>query len=459
MSEKITYSILGLGAGLLIGLQASKLLNKKVNDEIDIDRLKEKKKQQKIENQESNQKHLNNFSSQEYKNMMKEQLVRNIQFFGEEGQQKIQDSYIIIFGVGGVGSHVAASLARSGVAHLKIVDFDQVSLSSLNRHAFATHADVGLSKCECVKDYIKRIVPHTRVDIVEDYVTKENVDSFFKDLSEDGKTIIKPAYVVDCIDNIDAKVSLLAYCKLNGIKVISSMGAGMKADPTRIQIRDISETNYDDLSRAVRTKLKKYKVNDGIKVVLSVERSERELLPLKEHQESNPDEYKVFSNYRLRIVPVLGTMPALVAYSLSSYVLCDLAGQLYKPFLIDEVKQANYAKLFNNLQQEARKIGISYEDLEFDMEDIYIVAREIYDWKEVVTDKKACGGLVVRWNPEQPFKPENFVLLNFQDAKKHSTFTKFSEVQDAYPKEILEKVVKKQQIYRNFISKKPILYK
>lgn len=81
--------------------------------------------------------------------------------------------------------------------------------------------------------------------------------------------------------------------------------------------------------------------------MLSVERSERELLPLKDHQEANPDEYKVFSNYRLRIVPVLGTMPALVAYALSSYVLCDIAEQLYKPFTVDEVKQANYAKIYN----------------------------------------------------------------------------------------------------------------
>ena len=107
-------------------------------------------------------------------------------------------------------------------------------MSSLNRHAFATQADVGRSKVECVKDYIQRIVPSTRVDVVEDYVTKDNVESFFKDLADDGKTIIEPSYVIDCIDNIDAKVALLAYCKLNNKRVISSMGAGMKADPTRI---------------------------------------------------------------------------------------------------------------------------------------------------------------------------------------------------------------------------------
>ncbi|EGR30207.1 hypothetical protein IMG5_137960 [Ichthyophthirius multifiliis] len=151
-----------------------------------------------------------------------------------------------------------------------------------------------------------------------------------------GHSKVQQDYVVDCIDNIDAKVALLAYCKNNNKKVISSMGAGMKSDPTRVQIRDISETTYDDLSRAVRIKLKKLGITNGIKVVLSVEKSSKELLPLQRHQEDKPDEFKVFSNYRLRIVPVLGTMPAIFGLALSSYILCDLAGQLYQPYLIDD---------------------------------------------------------------------------------------------------------------------------
>lgn len=93
------------------------------------------------------------------------------------------------------------------------------------------------------------------------------------------------------------------------------------------------------------------------------------------------------------------------------------------------------------------------------MEDVYIIAREIYDWKEVVTDKKVCGGLVVRWNPELPFNASNFVLLNFQDAKKHSSFTTFADVQAAYPKEILEKVEEKQKVYKEFIKNKPVMYR
>ena len=93
-----------------------------------------------------------------------------------------------------------------------------------------------------------------------------------------------------------------------------------------------------------------------------MERAERELLPLNKEQEKNPTDYKVFSNYRLRIVPVLGTMPAIFAYAISSYVLCDLANKLYKHFETDDVKQGNYAKVYNILTQDARKCGISIDE-------------------------------------------------------------------------------------------------
>jgi len=115
----------------------------------------------------------------------------------------------------------------------------------------------------------------------------------------------------------------------------------MKADPTRIQIRDISASECkftkkclneldDDLSRALRTKLKKKGVTSGFPVVFSTERTTRELLPLKEFQKEHPDNYRILPNYRVRIVPVFSCMPALMGQSIASYVLCDLADQLFK---------------------------------------------------------------------------------------------------------------------------------
>lgn len=158
---------------------------------------------------------------------MNEQLVRNYQFFGDSSQKKIEDSSIIIFGIGGVGSHVLSACARSGIRNITIVDFDQVTLSSLNRHAFATRKHVGKSKVKVFQEYLSELVPHLKLVIHECYVTPDNVDQFFKDQS-------KPDYVIDCIDNIDAKTALIAYCCKNQIKIVSSCGAGMKADPTRL---------------------------------------------------------------------------------------------------------------------------------------------------------------------------------------------------------------------------------
>eukprot|EP01017_Pseudomicrothorax_dubius_P042786 TRINITY_DN7030_c0_g1_i1.p1 TRINITY_DN7030_c0_g1~~TRINITY_DN7030_c0_g1_i1.p1 ORF type:complete len:175 (+),score=45.97 TRINITY_DN7030_c0_g1_i1:248-772(+) len=165
---------------------------------------------------------------------MDEQLVGNTQFFGEESQGRVCAAFVIVVGVGGVGSHVAASLARSGVGHLRVIDFDRVTLSSLNRHAFALREDVGTSKVECIAKYVKKVVPHIELDTIESFLDKDNVNRLIDPRAD---------YVIDCIDNIDAKVALLAYCYKNNIKVVSSCGAGMKADPTWLQIRDISDTH------------------------------------------------------------------------------------------------------------------------------------------------------------------------------------------------------------------------
>lgn len=167
----------------------------------------------------------------------------------------------MVFGVGGVGSHVVACLARSGIGRITIVDFDRITLSSLNRHAFATRSHVGKSKVTVFIDYLKSIVPHLRLRVWDSFVTPTNLETFFK---EDRIYIIYknlgvPDMVIDCIDNLEAKAALVSYCTKNNIPVVCSCGAGMKADPTRIQIRDLKESTYDDLARALRLKLKNMK--------------------------------------------------------------------------------------------------------------------------------------------------------------------------------------------------------
>lgn len=100
----------------------------------------------------------------------------------------------------------------------------------------------------------------------------------------------------------------------------------MKSDPTRLQIRDVSDCKYDKLIMRLKRELTKKEIKTGFKVAFSYQQSEKELLPLTTIQEKDPNSYKVFDNYRIRIVPVLGTMPAILGMAISSYVLCDLAG-------------------------------------------------------------------------------------------------------------------------------------
>lgn len=123
---------------------------------------------------------------------------------------------------------------RSGVGKIRVIDFDNVTVSSINRHAFALRKDVGKTKVGCLKEYLLQINPQLDLDLRQVFINKENVAELLSG---------KPDMVIDCIDDIATKCDLLAYCSNNKLAVISSGGAGMKADPTKLQLRDISETN------------------------------------------------------------------------------------------------------------------------------------------------------------------------------------------------------------------------
>ncbi|KAK0949325.1 hypothetical protein LTS01_025836, partial [Friedmanniomyces endolithicus] len=185
---------------------------------------------------------------------------------------------------GGVGSHATAALARSGCSRLRLIDFDQVTLSSLNRHAVATLADVGTPKVHCLQKRLEQIVPWTHFDSINALFSEKVAAAQLAPWEGDGQ---KPDYVIDAIDNIDSKVALLRYCHENGIRVVSSMGAGCKSDPTRVFIGDISASTEDPLSRATRRKLRLLGIKDGIPVVFSSEKSgpgKAQLLPLPEKE-------------------------------------------------------------------------------------------------------------------------------------------------------------------------------
>ncbi|KAK8104029.1 uncharacterized protein PG998_011062 [Apiospora kogelbergensis] len=257
-----------------------------------------------------------------------EQLARNRVFLTPEGLDKLRNSFVIVIGCGGVGSHATATLSRSGVSKIRLVDFDQVTLSSLNRHAVATLADVGIPKVQCLYRRLIAITPWTKFDLRQEKFWDQAADRLLEPWEENGQ---KPDYVIDAIDNIDTKVALLKYCHDHQIPVISAMGAGCKSDPTRITVGDIGTSTDDRLSRATRRRLKLLGVTSGIPTVFSTEKTgdgKAELLPLPENelQKGAVGDLGVMPDFRVRILPVLGTMPAVFGYTVANHVILSITG-------------------------------------------------------------------------------------------------------------------------------------
>ncbi|GKV20291.1 hypothetical protein SLEP1_g30440 [Rubroshorea leprosula] len=303
--------------------------------------------------------------------IVSEQLTRNIQFYGLESQRKVTASYVVVIGLGGVGSHAASMLLRSGVGRLLLVDFDQVSLSSLNRHAVATRADVGLPKALCLKKHFSSIFPECQIDakvLLYDASSEEEILSG------------NPDFVLDCIDNIDTKVALLAACVHRGLKVLSATGAGARADPTRIRVADLRESTNDPLSRSVRHRLRKdYGIEGGIPVVFSLEKPKAKLLPFKgPNGEENPSDYQIVPGFRVRIIPVLGTIPAIFGQVMASYVVTQLAALQVQTEPIVNLDIDHYQLLHQRLIEHEESVYGTAMHVQVDVEEVMYVAKELW---------------------------------------------------------------------------------
>lgn len=181
---------------------------------------------------------------------------------GDEGIEKLKNSNVIIFGVGGVGSFAAEAIARAGVGNMTIVDFDDVDITNINRQLPALHSTVGKYKVEVMKDRILDINPNINIKAIKDIYNKETSEKL---LTEDYD------YVIDAIDMVTSKIHLIETCKLKGLEIISSMGMGNKLDPTKIVVTDIYKTSMCPLAKVMRKELKDRKIKK-LKVVYSTER-------------------------------------------------------------------------------------------------------------------------------------------------------------------------------------------
>ncbi|HIX62998.1 MAG TPA: tRNA threonylcarbamoyladenosine dehydratase [Candidatus Mediterraneibacter colneyensis] len=182
---------------------------------------------------------------------------------GEEGLRRIRRASVMVFGVGGVGSHCIEALARSGVGRLCLVDNDRVSLTNINRQSIAYHSTVGQLKTKVMQERIRDIDPEIRVSTCETFVLPDNLPEL---LDREGK----PDYIIDAVDTVSAKIALAEEAQKRGIPIISSMGTGNKLHPELFEVDDLFRTSVCPLCRVMRRELK----NRGItrlKVVYSKE--------------------------------------------------------------------------------------------------------------------------------------------------------------------------------------------
>ena len=194
---------------------------------------------------------------------MLNEFSRTELLLGQDAMGRLKNAKVAVFGVGGVGSYVVEALARSGIGSITIIDNDDVSLPNINRQLPATHGTIGQLKVEIIKNHILELNPKCEVNAMPIFYSEETQDKI--DLS-------KFDYVVDAIDTVSAKLLIVEKCTAFGVKIISSMGAGNKLDPTAFEVADIYKTSVCPLAKVMRHELKARGIKK-LKVVFSKEQA------------------------------------------------------------------------------------------------------------------------------------------------------------------------------------------
>ncbi len=170
---------------------------------------------------------------------------------GKDMLEKLALSKVAVVGVGGVGGYVALMLARAGVEKLKLIDFDAVTPSNLNRQVIAFQNTVGRAKVDVMKEMLLSINENMQIETVNDKLNQDNVSKYIENVD----------YVVDAIDSTKDKLALIIYCKTHNINIVSAMGAGNRYDIPHFYLTDIYKTHDDGLAKVIRRELRKVGVN------------------------------------------------------------------------------------------------------------------------------------------------------------------------------------------------------
>lgn len=226
--------------------------------------------------------------------------------FGKEQMDYLAGCHVLVVGLGGVGAYAAEQICRAGIGRMTIIDADTVNDSNINRQLPALHSTLGQPKAEVVAKRLLDINPELQLTVINEFLRDER--------TEEVLDAEKYHFIVDAIDSLSPKVYLMYHAYKRNIPIISSMGAGAKTDPSKIQIADLSKTTNCALAKAVRKRLRGMGINKGIPVVFSTEMA-------------NPDAVIEVENEECKrtTTGTVSYMPALFGCFLASYVIRQLA--------------------------------------------------------------------------------------------------------------------------------------
>ena len=251
---------------------------------------------------------------------MLNQFSRTELLFGKEAMDILENSRVAVFGVGGVGGYTVEALVRSGVGAIDVIDDDKVCLTNLNRQIIATRKTIGKYKVEVMRDRILEINPDAKVNVHKCFFLPENADEFpFEEYD----------YIVDAVDTVTAKISLVMKCQETGTPIISCMGAGNKMDASAFKVADIYKTKVCPLAKVMRRELKKR----GVKKLKVVYSEENPMTPIEDENDNCknncicPPGVQRTCLQRRAVPGSMAFVPAVAGLIIAGEVVKDLIGE------------------------------------------------------------------------------------------------------------------------------------
>ena len=231
-------------------------------------------------------------------------LSRTELLIGREKLTKLMNSHVLVVGMGGVGSFAAEFICRSGIGEMTIIDGDVVDPSNRNRQLPALATTHGQSKADIMGERLMQINPELKLHVIKEFIQPGKVDELLHGQID---------YVADCIDSITPKLTFMKAAYTKGLRLVSSMGAGGKVDPSQLEVTDISKTHHCPFAQQVRKQLKAEGIYKGIKVVFSPEENNKESLMLTDG-----------SNFKKSAYGTMSYLPATFGAAVASVVIRDL---------------------------------------------------------------------------------------------------------------------------------------